>query len=947
MRNRSTALPSAAYRRERLKRRRAEPETEAPDPARLRNSRPRGVACDGGSGLLESCLLFLAQARDADAGRAPQEGEADGDPVAHRPRQVRERRDAERARHVGASRRPGEDRLPQGRRVLDRAREVLRVEAALHVLAAEHLARDEEGDLAVRGDADRREARRDRRRDEAEGRAHRLEELRDEDVERTGDRDDAGEGDRAEADEQDRHHRVHAAAVEEARDVLDDVLGVEAGLADHFDVEAVDACDDRVLEGDALEDHGVEHRDRAGHEDHGDRRLLPHRTAQDDDHRQQEQEVPVECRIEGAEDRADLLGDLATGQAEAEEEVDDGRREEGGEGRPQEVADVREQVDAGCHRGDVRRVRQGGELVSEVGARHDCAGDHREVRVHADRDAHEGDADRASGAPGGARAQGDDRGDDEGDDREVLRVDDLQAVVDEHRDRAARHPRADEEADRDEDEDRGHRLRDLLRDRAHDVVPGVAEAPCDQARDDSRGDEEGLDRELGEDVAASQQDDQRDDRDCGEEQARSPSLGLRRGGGGCRRHRCPFDGSSVPRERPGEPGDPLEEFLAGECCVDTEESIVCGTEIGSRADRDGGGALGAHEVGFGADVRGGVDPQEIGAVRVRNPRLRQEAREEGPRGFEVGVDLLREGVDPRVALRPRGDGRRDGEVIRVVQTHAPLRRLELGAEGPVDADRRRFEARDVEGLAGRGAVDDPSAHPQVLRDAGEGRVALPAGALEVAVNVVGEDEGAAFAQQLGEPALLVDAPDPARRIVGVRPQQQVRVGERLLEGLPVDRGGGRGVAHGHADEIGARAFAHLEEGRIGRIKRDDADRSIVSRQDVIDEGRDALDDSGEEVDVLDLAGPSVAAGHPRGRGLGEVVEDLGVAVGAEGGGVGDRLSDLGAGDELHVRDGQGDRVLAEVLGEQIPFRRMRAPARQVPAEVLVSSGHHSPSVSLR
>ena len=199
------------------------------------------------------------------------------------------------------------------------------------------------------------------------------------------------------------------------------------------------------------------------------------------------------------------------------------------------MADVREQVDTRCHRRDVCRVGQGRELVAKVGARDDRARDHREVCVHSDGDSHECDADRASGAPGGSCTQGDDRGDDEGDHGEELWVNDLQAVVNEHRDCAASHPRSDQHADGDEDEDCGHRLRDFLRDRVHDLVPRVPETPGDQASDDSRGDEEGFDRELGEDVAAAEQCDEGDNGDrCHSDRRSSVRIGHRslRGGVG-------------------------------------------------------------------------------------------------------------------------------------------------------------------------------------------------------------------------------------------------------------------------------------------------------------------------------------------------------------------------------------------------------------------------------
>lgn len=112
----------------------------------------------------EGFLLLGRELGDADARGRPHEGEEDGDPVGDRPRHVGEGGDAQGAGHVGARRRPRQDGLPHGGRILDGSRQVLRVQAPLDVLVAQHLARDQQGHLAVRSNADDRQARHGRRR---------------------------------------------------------------------------------------------------------------------------------------------------------------------------------------------------------------------------------------------------------------------------------------------------------------------------------------------------------------------------------------------------------------------------------------------------------------------------------------------------------------------------------------------------------------------------------------------------------------------------------------------------------------------------------------------------------------------------------------------------------------------------------------------------------------
>ncbi|CRH67976.1 Uncharacterised protein [Chlamydia trachomatis] len=221
----------------------------------------------------------------------------------------------------------------------------------------------------------------------------------------------------------------------------------------------------------------------------------------------------------------------------------------------------------------------------------------------------------------------------------------------------------------------------------------------------------------------------------------------------------------------------------------------------------------------------------------------------------------------------------------------------------MNADRGRLKTRDRECLAGRGTLDNPPGLPQIGGDEGDRRIATTARPFEVGVDVVGEDERPIGAREVGDPFEFLSCPHSTGWVVRVRPQENICPTHRLFERHEIDACLAGGIEDFHAFDGGTRAIADLEEGRVCGIESADFCGQVrLMGNDVVDEGGDAVDDSGEEMDVGGIEVPGVATGLPGARGAGEVVEDLGVPVGAVLGGGDHSCHDLRAGAEFHVGD---------------------------------------------
>ena len=154
--------------------------------------------------------------------------------------------------------------------------------------------------------------------------------------------------------------------------------------------------------------------------------------------------------------------------------------------REQRLAYVPVEVDAGSGGGKIGRVGQRRRLVAEIGAGdHRACGDGR-VQVHAGGDAHETDADGADDCPRAADAGGHDGADRAGGDEEVIRAEQLQAVVHHRHQRAAERPGADQPAHGEQNEDGADAGRDAVRGGLAQHFERVATTPADEHRDHRR-----------------------------------------------------------------------------------------------------------------------------------------------------------------------------------------------------------------------------------------------------------------------------------------------------------------------------------------------------------------------------------------------------------------------------------------------------------------------------
>ena len=111
-----------------------------------------------------------------------------------------------------------------------------------------------------------------------------------------------------------------------------------------------------------------------------------------------------------------------------------------------------------------------------------------------------------------------------------MRVNDLQAVIDQHRNCSAGHPGTNQGANDNQNENGRHGLRDLFGDRADDLIPRVAQGNGNNASNHGRCDKQRLHREARRNVAAAQKDDQRDRGNCRDQERWSAVSPLLRGG---------------------------------------------------------------------------------------------------------------------------------------------------------------------------------------------------------------------------------------------------------------------------------------------------------------------------------------------------------------------------------------------------------------------------------
>ncbi len=169
---------------------------------------------------------------------------------------------------------------------------------------------------------------------------------------------------------------------------------------------------------------------------------------EDNDHGQEEENVEAEVLPERVQDEDHGVGGIVPAPyLSPDQEIDRQAQQPAGHGRPEHMLDVVEEVGPGGDGRQVGDVGEGRHLVAEIGAGDDGprGQPQRHPQPHGDPD--KGDAHGPDRPPGCSRGQRRDGADEAGRDQEELGRDELEAVVDDHRDGPAGHPGADEDSD--------------------------------------------------------------------------------------------------------------------------------------------------------------------------------------------------------------------------------------------------------------------------------------------------------------------------------------------------------------------------------------------------------------------------------------------------------------------------------------------------------------------
>ena len=460
-----------------------------------------------------------ADGRDADGHqRTDQVEEAEGG--------VSEGRDREDGGLGHAAAGPGEERRGDRGGILDGTAEQTSFVTAVAEGLAEDVGSQQDGQVLVRDDAIEGRARHDGRCDQSGTGAG-------EGVQQLGEAGDHAAGLHAGAEAhraEDQEHRVehaqHAAGGQEAVhlgmarlqgqrivDALHRAGKQDAGAGAFGDFRA-DVLDDA-----GLEDQGGDGGDQDRDGQHGQRRHpLPDERER---HGGNKEQPGRDVELAGQDRRVQVdLRSVGPVMRQAQDREDDEGDHDGRHRREEHVPDVREKGNLVDGRSHHRRVRQRGNLVAEVSAGDDGAGDHPVGEALGPADAQEGDADGGNRSPRAAGHHRNHGADDAGGQEEHLGADDLDAVVDEGRDHTAHRPGARNPADEEEDERGAGDVGEVVSDGLLELFPGgLEEEGCEQHADAGRG-EQGHLAGAQDGVAAENADvdgEQRDEDEDGDE----------------------------------------------------------------------------------------------------------------------------------------------------------------------------------------------------------------------------------------------------------------------------------------------------------------------------------------------------------------------------------------------------------------------------------------------
>ena len=433
---------------------------------------------------LAGLFLLVAQLGNPKAGVAVDDGENKAGIAEDGPGQILQRLHAQAGRHIRAGGGPGDQRHEDRTGILQGAGEVLCSQTPLPVGVAEHLAGDQNGQIGVAGGQSHGNAGDNRGQNQRAGALGHGKDLLQNHIQAAGPAHDSGEAEGAEDQQRGAHYSVHAASGQQTLNTRITDGCIEASLGNHGGVEPADGAGENVLQAGSLENYSFHTGQQGAAQHHGDGRLLQQGPGKDQYHRQQQKQIPVEHHIQLVEHGSDSVG----GDAHAgigiethngiDDQRDDGRRDRGVE----HVADVLIEVAARSDGGQIGSIRQRGHLVAEVGTGDDRTGRGRQGNAQSAGNAHQRHAHGGHRAPRGTGDHGDHGGNQEGRDQHPVGVDDLDAVVNHHRNGARSHPGAHHCADRDQDQNGGHTLGNFGRDFIHHLIPGAAHAEGNNRR---------------------------------------------------------------------------------------------------------------------------------------------------------------------------------------------------------------------------------------------------------------------------------------------------------------------------------------------------------------------------------------------------------------------------------------------------------------------------------
>ena len=315
-------------------------------------------------------------------------------------------------------------------------------------------------------------------------------------------------------------------------------------------------------------------------------------------------------------------------------------------------------------------------------------------------------------------------------------------------------------------------------------------------------------------------------------------------------------------------------------------------------------------------IGGEVEPEEIRSFRLDERHLREVLREECSCAcivlFQIGEELR----EPRCTMLVRCLCAREPERVRLVVARAAQFLPEPAAQLRIsDEDVRDLKAREVEGLARRGAGDGD--RRRLIGERGE-RDVTEAGSHELLVNLVRDDDDVVAQADRGELLELRMRPDTSDGVVRAAQNEEFDAvrDDLLLEVLKVDLVVPLDEAEGTIDKDALVLANHVRERVVDGLL---YEYSIALFRKCADGVCDGKDDTGRDDEVAALDGPVMARAEPVLKDGEIVVLHLRIAENAVCGACFQRINHRGGRAKVHIRDPERQNVcgVAALSGEVV------------------------------